>query len=42
MIAPTEPSLTVLIVEDEQAIRRFVHAALEGEGCRVCEVDAVQ
>ncbi|MEH6873897.1 MAG: two-component system response regulator KdpE [Candidatus Competibacter sp.] len=42
MIAPTEPSLTVLIVEDEQAIRRFVRAALEGEGCRVHEADTLQ
>ena len=38
----SESPLTILIVEDEQAIRRFVRAALEGEGCRVCEVDAVQ
>lgn len=27
----------VLVVEDEQLIRRFVRSALEEEGCRVCE-----
>ena len=27
----------VLVVEDEQLIRRFVRAALEEEGCKVCE-----
>ena len=37
-----EPSLTVLIVEDEQAIRRFVRVALEGEGYRVHEADTLQ
>ncbi len=42
MIATTEPALAVLIVEDEQAIRRFVRAALEGEGCRVHEADTLQ
>ncbi|HRD48402.1 MAG: two-component system response regulator KdpE [Candidatus Competibacter sp.] len=42
MIAATEPSLTILIVEDEQAIRRFVRAALEGEGHRVHEADTVR
>ena len=42
MIAVTEPALTVLIVEDEQAIRRFVRAALEAEGCRVHEADTLQ
>lgn len=30
---------TVLIVEDEPHIRRFVRLALEGEGCRVLEAD---
>lgn len=29
----------VVIVEDEQQIRRFVRAALEDEGCRVVEAD---
>lgn len=42
MIATTEPSLTVLIVEDEQAIRRFVRAALEGEGYRVHEANTLR
>ncbi|MDG4561427.1 MAG: two-component system response regulator KdpE [Candidatus Competibacter sp.] len=42
MIATSEPSLTVLIVEDEQAIRRFVRAALEGEGYRVHEADTMR
>lgn len=42
MIATTEPALSVLIVEDEQAIRRFVRAALEGEGYRVHEADTVR
>jgi two-component system KDP operon response regulator KdpE len=42
MIAVTEPALTVLIVEDEQAIRRFVRAALEGEGYRVHEANTLQ
>ncbi|HOW63288.1 MAG TPA: two-component system response regulator KdpE, partial [Candidatus Contendobacter sp.] len=37
MIATSESSLTVLIVEDEHAIRRFVRIALEGEGYRVHE-----
>ena len=37
-----ESPLTILIVEDEQAIRRFVRTALEGEGCRVHEADTVQ
>jgi two-component system KDP operon response regulator KdpE len=42
MNTPLEPALTILIVEDERAIRRFVRAALEGEGCRVWEADALQ
>ncbi|MDG4594817.1 MAG: two-component system response regulator KdpE [Candidatus Contendobacter sp.] len=42
MSVTTEPSLTVLIVEDEHVIRRFVRAALEGEGCRVHEADTLQ
>ncbi|MDG4548987.1 MAG: two-component system response regulator KdpE [Candidatus Contendobacter sp.] len=42
MIAAIEPSLTVLIVEDEQVIRRFVRAALEGEGYRVHEADTLR
>lgn len=31
----------VLIVEDEAQIRRFVRAALEGEGCRVAEAETM-
>ena len=42
MIATPEIFLTVLIVEDEQAIRRFVRAALEGEGHRVHEADTLR
>jgi two-component system KDP operon response regulator KdpE len=42
MTASSESVLTVLVVEDEQAIRRFVRAALEGEGCRVHEADTVR
>ena len=42
MIANAEPGLTVLIVEDEQAIRRFVRAALEAEGHRAHEADTVR
>jgi len=34
------PSL-VLVVEDEQQIRRFVRAALEAEGCRVAEAQTM-
>jgi two-component system KDP operon response regulator KdpE len=37
-----ESPLTILIVEDEHAIRRFVRTALEGEGCRVWEANTVQ
>lgn len=42
MNAVAEPALTVLIIEDEQAIRRFVRAALESEGHRVHEADTLQ
>jgi two-component system KDP operon response regulator KdpE len=35
----TETHGTVLIVEDEKEIRRFVRQALETEGYRVCEAD---
>lgn len=41
MSANSESFLTVLLVEDEQAIRRFVRAALEGVGCRVHETDSL-
>ncbi|MFC3394945.1 two-component system response regulator KdpE [Brenneria rubrifaciens] len=33
---------TILIVEDEKEIRRFVRQALEGEGCRVFEAETLQ
>ncbi|MFP1558447.1 response regulator [Escherichia coli] len=32
----------VLIVEDEQAIRRFLRTALEGDGMRVYEAETLQ
>ncbi|MEH3415167.1 two-component system response regulator KdpE [Phytobacter diazotrophicus] len=34
--------INVLIVEDEQAIRRFLRAALEAEGLRVWEAETLQ
>jgi len=34
---PHAPTPLVLLVEDEPGIRRFVRAALEAEGCTVCE-----
>lgn len=34
--------INVLIVEDEQAIRRFLRSALEGDGLRVFEADTLQ
>ena len=37
-----ESPATLLIVEDEQAIRRFVRSALEAEGVRVHEADSLQ
>ena len=37
-----ESPATLLIVEDEQAIRRFVRSALEAEGFRVHEADTMQ
>ena len=33
----TTPASLILVIEDEAEIRRFVRAALEGEGYRVCE-----
>jgi two-component system KDP operon response regulator KdpE len=38
----TAPAPVVLVVEDEQQIRRFVRTALEGEGCRVHESETVK
>jgi len=35
------PAPLVLIVEDEAQIRRFVRAALEGEGCRIAEAETM-
>ena len=34
--------INVLIVEDEQAIRRFLRSALEGDGLRVYEAETLQ
>ena len=42
MNASSEMPLTILIVEDEQAIRRFVRAALEAEGHRIHEAGTLQ
>jgi two-component system, OmpR family, KDP operon response regulator KdpE len=42
MNVSSEMPLTILIVEDEQAIRRFVRAALETEGHRVHEAGTLQ
>jgi two-component system, OmpR family, KDP operon response regulator KdpE len=33
---------TILLIEDDPHIRRFVHTALEGDGCRVVESDTMQ
>lgn len=35
----SEHASTVLIIEDESQIRRFVRTALEAEGCRVAEAE---
>ncbi|KVR20436.1 two-component system response regulator [Burkholderia ubonensis] len=35
----SEPSLTVVLIEDEKQIRRFVRAALEEEDIAVCEAE---
>jgi two-component system, OmpR family, KDP operon response regulator KdpE len=37
-----EPSLNVILIEDEKQIRRFVKAALEAEGITVYEADTGQ
>jgi len=39
---PPDSLPQVLIVEDDREIRRFVRAALEGEGYRVCEAETVE
>lgn len=36
------PTPTVLLVEDEAQIRRFVRSALEGDGCRVAEAETMR
>lgn len=36
------PLPTILLVEDDVHIRRFVRTALEADGCRVAESDAMQ
>ncbi|MEM5341457.1 response regulator [Paraburkholderia azotifigens] len=33
----SEPVVTIILIEDEKHIRRFVHAALQSEGMRVVE-----
>jgi two-component system, OmpR family, KDP operon response regulator KdpE len=38
---PTDNAPQILVVEDDREIRRFVRAALEGEGYRVCESETV-
>jgi two-component system, OmpR family, KDP operon response regulator KdpE len=38
----TEPSVNVVLIEDEKQIRRFVKAALEAEGVSVHEADTGQ
>ncbi|MDE1998809.1 MAG: response regulator [Burkholderiales bacterium] len=37
----TSSAPTILLVEDDPHIRRFVRTALEGEGCRVAESDTM-
>lgn len=39
---PIEFSPTVLLVEDDRHIRRFVRTTLEGEGCAVHEADTLK
>jgi two-component system KDP operon response regulator KdpE len=34
-----EPSWSIVVVEDDREIRRFVRSTLEGEGCKVAEAD---
>jgi len=36
------PSPTILLVEDEAQIRRFVRSALVGDGCRVAEAETMR
>ncbi|GAB2181251.1 two-component system response regulator KdpE [Denitratisoma sp. agr-D3] len=37
-----DPAPVVIVVEDEPAIRRFIHMALESEGCDVHEADSLK
>jgi two-component system KDP operon response regulator KdpE len=41
-MALTDPTLSILVIEDEQAIRRFVRMALTAEGYRVHEAETLQ
>lgn len=41
-MALTDPALSILVIEDEHAIRRFVRMALAAEGYRVHEADTLQ
>ena len=38
LLPMTEPSPTVLVIEDEPQMRRFLRSALEGHGYKVVEV----
>jgi len=38
----SDPAPVVIVVEDEPAIRRFIHMALESEGCDVYEADSLK
>ncbi len=38
----SDATATIIVVEDEANIRRFVRLALENEGCLVCEADSVK
>ena len=35
----TEPAWSIVVVEDDREIRRFVRSTLEDEGCKVAEAD---
>jgi two-component system KDP operon response regulator KdpE len=38
----TEPLVTIVVVEDENNIRRFIKLALESQGFQVFEADSLQ
>jgi two-component system, OmpR family, KDP operon response regulator KdpE len=42
MPEPRPPNPSVVIIEDEPQIRRFVRTALESEGCAVADADTAQ